>query len=208
MGVHAVVGEILCDDVVDNDIAVVEEDDATGFVGAVEFLFGRLFVAFGAIIDAVFVPDGLPWFQIFRRRLEMEGEHFSRCIEEPWSQSACLQLVGVEPQAVSERLPVIGGNLFSAGEDGSVGFNGYGGRGGAAALEDHGFVIGFAWGQNERVARRQFRHSFADGLERLFGGEAVIGIVAAVVVDIIDGCRAIQRKHQKSKHIPDFHRNL
>ena len=50
VGVHAVVGEIFRDDVVDDDIVVVEEDDATGLVGAVKFLFGGLFVAFGAII--------------------------------------------------------------------------------------------------------------------------------------------------------------
>ena len=72
MGVHAVIGEILRYDIIDNDIAVVEKNDSRLFVGAVEFLFGWLFPCCGPIVDAVLVPDGLALLQILWLRLEMD----------------------------------------------------------------------------------------------------------------------------------------
>ena len=97
MGVHAVIGEIFCNDIVDNDIVMIEKNDSRLFVSSVKFLFRRLFPCRGPIVDAVFIPDGFPRLQILRLCLEMDGNHPAISIEEPWAQGPRLHMVRIEP---------------------------------------------------------------------------------------------------------------
>ena len=72
VGVHAVIGEIFCNNIVDNDIAMIEEDDSGLFVGAIEFFFSWLFPCRGSIVDAVLIPDSFALLQILRLCFEMD----------------------------------------------------------------------------------------------------------------------------------------
>ncbi len=167
MGVHAVIGEIFCNDIVDNDIVMIEKNDSRLFVSSVKFLFRRFFPNSGPIVDAVFIPDGFPLLQILRLCLEMDGNHPAISIEEPWAQGPRLHMVRIEPQVIFNMLPVVGGDFFPAGKDGAVGFNCYRCGWRATTLEDHGFVEDATRSHDQCIARRQFGHGVANSLERL-----------------------------------------
>ena len=72
VGIHAVIGKIFCNNVVDNDIVMIEKNNSGLFVGAIEFFFSWLFPCHSSIVDAVLIPDGFALLQILRLCFEMD----------------------------------------------------------------------------------------------------------------------------------------